>query len=164
MTTIGLVVLTWPKGALGEQPVSGSAFGLASGLFFGFSLNAVRHATLAMDPGHPVFAAVACVTVAQALQSTVLLVFLALRHPHALVAVGRSWRQSIGAGLCGAVASALWFLALGLEPAAPVRAVGVIEAPIAAVAGRRFFAERLHARQLIAGLAVVAGVVMTSVG
>ena len=80
----------------------------------------------------------------------------------ALAAVGRSWRESLAAGLCGAVASALWFLALGLAPAAPVRAVGVVEAPIAAIAGRRFFAERLHARQLIAGLAVILGVVMTS--
>ena len=66
------------------------------------------------------------------------------------------------AGLCGACASACWFLALGLAPAAPVRAVGVIEAPMAALAGRRFFAEKLHARQILAGLAVIAGVVMTT--
>jgi drug/metabolite transporter (DMT)-like permease len=162
ITSIGLAVLTWPKGAIGEQPVSGAAFGLGSGLCFGFSLNAFRHATVAMDPAHPLFAAVACVTVVQAMQSAGLLVWTGIRHPGALAAIGRSWRESLAAGLCGAVASALWFLALGLAPAAPVRAVGVVEAPIAAIAGRRFFAERLHARQLIAGLAVILGVVMTS--
>ncbi|HLK25662.1 MAG TPA: DMT family transporter [Caulobacteraceae bacterium] len=164
VTTVGLAVLTWPRGALGDQPVSGAAFGLGSGLCFGFSLNAFRHATLALDPRHALFAAVACVTVAQAIQSIVLLVFISFRHPHALAAIRRSWRGSLAAGFCGAVASALWFLALGLEAAAPVRAVGVVEAPIAAVAGRRFFAERLHPRQLVAGLAVIAGVVMTSIG
>jgi drug/metabolite transporter (DMT)-like permease len=162
VTTVGLAVLTWPKDALGEQPVSGAAFGLGSGLCFGFSLNAVRHATIAMDAAHPLFAAVACVSVVQAMQSLGLLVWIGFRHPSALAAIGRSWRESLAAGFCGAVASALWFFALALAPAAPVRAVGVVEAPIAAIAGRRFFAERLHARQLIAGLAVIAGVVMTS--
>jgi drug/metabolite transporter (DMT)-like permease len=72
------------------------------------------------------------------------------------------WRESLLAGLCGALASAGWFLALALSPAAPVRAVGVIEAPIAAIAGRRFFAEQLHTRQILAGLAVLVGVVMTA--
>jgi len=38
----------------------------------------------------------------------------------------------------------------------------VIEAPIAAFAARRFFAERLHAQQILAGLAVIVGVVMTT--
>ncbi|HZC15743.1 MAG TPA: EamA/RhaT family transporter, partial [Caulobacteraceae bacterium] len=80
----------------------------------------------------------------------------------ALTAVIRRWRESLIAGLCGACASACWFLALGLAPAAPVRAVGVIEAPMAALAGRRFFAETLHARQILAGLAVIVGVVMTT--
>jgi drug/metabolite transporter (DMT)-like permease len=62
ITTAGLLVLTWPRGATGEKPLSGAMFGLLSGLCFGFSLNAVRHATLAMEPNHPVYAAVACVT------------------------------------------------------------------------------------------------------
>jgi len=162
VTTLGLMALTWPRGAMGAQPISGAAFGLTSGLCFGFSLNAVRHAVTTLDPAHPLFASVASVSVAQAMQSTVLLVWLGLRDRKSLAAIGASWRESLAAGLCGSIASALWFLALGLAPAAPVRAVGVVEAPIAAIAGRRFFAERLHARQLLAGLAVIVGVVLTS--
>ena len=162
ITTAGLLVLTWPRGATGEKPVSGAMFGLLSGLFFGFSLNAVRHATLAIEPAHPVYAAVASVAVVQAMQAAVLTVWLGFRDRGALAAVIKGWRESLLAGLCGASASACWFLALGLAPAAPVRAVGVIEAPIAAVAARRFFAERLHAQQIVAGLAVIAGVVMTT--
>jgi drug/metabolite transporter (DMT)-like permease len=162
ITTSGLLVLTWPRGATGEKPVSGAMFGLLSGLFFGFSLNAYRHATLAMEPAHPVYAAVASVAVAQAMQAVALTVWLGFRDRGALVAVIRGWRESLIAGLCGACASACWFLALGLAPAAPVRAVGVIEAPMAALAGRRFFAETLHARQIAAGLAVIVGVVMTT--
>jgi drug/metabolite transporter (DMT)-like permease len=43
-----------------------------------------------------------------------------------------------------------------------VRALAVIEAPIAAVAGHKAFKERLTLRQLIAGAAVMAGVVLTT--
>jgi drug/metabolite transporter (DMT)-like permease len=162
ITTAGLLVLTWPRGATGEKPISGAMFGLLSGVFFGFALNAVRHATLAMEPAHPLYAAVASVAVVQAMQAAVLTVWLGFRDRSALAAVIKGWRESLVAGLCGASASACWFLALGLAPAAPVRAVGVIEAPMAALAGRRFFAERLHAQQIAAGLAVIVGVVMTT--
>jgi drug/metabolite transporter (DMT)-like permease len=168
MTSVGLGVLSWPpkaipaKGASSPQPVSGAAFGLLSGLCFGFSLNAFRHATLSMDARHPIFAALACVAIVQAMQAVTLSLWLAARDPGALRAVATGWRQSLGAGLCGACASAGWFVALALSAAAPVRAVGVVEAPMAAIAGRRFFRERLHGRQLAAGGAVLAGVLLTT--
>jgi len=163
VTTAGLAVLTWP-GALstGPRPVSGALFGGLSGVCFGFSLNAFRHAALALEPRHAVFSAVACVAIVQAAQAFFLTLYLALRDPAALRAVIVGWRQSLAAGLCGACASSGWFLALALAPAAPVRALGVIEAPIAAIAGRRFFSERLHPRQILAGSAVLAGVVTTA--
>ena len=164
VTTAGLGVLTWPRQAAGMRPASGAAFSLVSGLCFGFTLNAFRHATLALDAAHPIFAALVCVAVVQAMQSAALTAWLAVRDPAALRAVAAGWRQSVGAGFCGACASAGWFTALALAAAAPVRAVGVIEAPIAAFAGRRFFSERLQLRQVAAGAAVLAGVVMTTLG
>jgi drug/metabolite transporter (DMT)-like permease len=162
ITTAGLAVLTWPRHASGPQPVSGAFFGLLSGLCFGFSLNTFRHANLMLEPRHPIVAALTCVAVVQAAQALALTVFLGLRDRKALRAVIAGWRQSLGAGLCGACASAGWFIALTLSPAAPVRALGVIEAPIAAIAGRRFFAERLHPLQIVAGAAVLGGVLLTT--
>jgi len=162
ITTAGLAVLTWPKDATGPRPVSGAVFGLISGLCFGFSLNAYRHSGLALEPHHRIYAAMVSLAVVQAMQSFVLTAVLAVRDQAALRAVIKGWRESLAAGLCGALASSGWFIALALAPAAPVRAVGVIEAPFAAVAGRRLFAEKLHARQILAGAAVLAGVVMTS--
>ena len=165
VTTAGLAVLTWPSArSTGPKPVSGAAFGLLSGLCFGVSLNAIRHAGLALEPRHPVCSALTNVAIVQAIQAACLTAALAARDRGALRAVIAGWRQSLGAGLCGACASAGWFLALALSPAAPVRAVGVVEAPMAALAGRRLFAERLGARQLSAGGAVLAGVVMTALG
>lgn len=162
ITTAGLLALTWPKGASGPQPVSGALFGLVSGLCFGFSLNAFRHTGLALEPRHPVYSAIVGVAVVQALQASVLTLWLAICDPGSLRAVIVGWRESLGAGFCGACASSAWFVALALSPAAPVRAVGVIEAPIAALAARRFFHERLHVRQILAGAAVLVGVVLTA--
>lgn len=163
ITTVGLAILTWPtEKATGPKPVSGSLFGLLSGLCFGFSLNAFRHAAIALEPAHPVFSAVASVAIVQAVQAFFLTLYLAVRDRGALAAVFAGWRESLAAGACGAIASSGWFLALALSPAAPVRAVGVVEAPIAAVAGRRFFRERLHLQQILAGAAVLVGVVLTA--
>ncbi len=122
ITTIGLVALSWPPPEQRRASLIGAAMGLASGLFFGFSLNAFRHAALALDPAHPVFAALVCVAVVQAMQTVAMSLILAWRDPATLVEVARRWRPSLGAGLCGACASAGWFVALALSPAAPVRA------------------------------------------
>jgi drug/metabolite transporter (DMT)-like permease len=53
---------------------------------------------------------------------------------------------------------------MALSPVGPVRAVGVIEMPIAAVAGRRLFKERLTALQIVAGAITAVGVVMAALG
>jgi drug/metabolite transporter (DMT)-like permease len=163
VTTIGLVVLTWPsRQAPTGHAAAGAVFGLLSGLCFGFSLNAFRHAALAMDPRHPIVSAIVSVSIVQAMQAAALTLALLLWDPQALRAVLRSWRTSLGAGACGSCASAGWFVALALAPAAPVRALGVIEAPIAAFAGHRLFRETLHLKQILAGLAAIVGIVMTS--
>ncbi|MBB3889429.1 drug/metabolite transporter (DMT)-like permease [Phenylobacterium haematophilum] len=163
-TTAGLAVLSWPKAGAEKGAAQGALFGLASGLAFGVTLNAYRQAGVALDSAHPLFAATASVCVAQTLQSLGLLIFLGTTRPQALRAVFASWRQSLGAGFFGAAASACWFAALAMAPAGAVRAVGVIEAPIAAAAGRRLFKEMLSARQMLGGGATAIGVVMTALG
>jgi drug/metabolite transporter (DMT)-like permease len=164
VTSAALLVLTWPREASGPQPVSGGAYGLLSGLCFGYSLNAYRQASLALDAGHPFFAAAVTVTATQAVQSIGLSAVLAIWDRAALRSVFAAWRQSLLAGLCGAMASVGWLIALGLSPAAPVRALGVVEAPVAAIAGRRMFRERLSAVQWAAGALVAMGVAMTALG
>lgn len=161
-TTAGLVVLSWPARDQLRGAGLGSVLGIASGAAFAVALNAYRQAGLALDPHHPVYSGVAGVCVAQTIQTAVLLAALALWRPAALLAVARSWRPSLGAGFFGAAASACWFAALAMAPAGPVRAIGVIEAPIAAAAGRRLFKERLTPRQLAGGVMAALGVIATA--
>lgn len=164
-TTLGLLVLSWPKGeAATAGALQGSLFGLASGLAFAVALNGYRQAGMALEPDHPIYSATAALCVAQTLQSIVLTAVLALTRPQALRSVAGSWRQSLGAGFFGTLASVCWFSALALAPAGQVRAIGVIEGPIAAAAGRRLFKEKLTLVQVAGGTATAIGVVMTALG
>jgi drug/metabolite transporter (DMT)-like permease len=185
LVTAGLVALGWPRplensptrrkppaGAAetaagapaGERVVSAALLGLVAGAGFALSSNAFRQAALAFDAHAPVFAALATVLAAQAMQSAALAGWLAARNPVALVTVVSRWRESLPAGFFGAAASGLWFTAFALSPAGPVRAVGVVEMPIAAIAGRRLFAERLASWQILLLVQIAAGVCLAAVG
>jgi drug/metabolite transporter (DMT)-like permease len=161
-TTAGLAVLSWPRRDQVAGAALGTVLGLASGMAFAVALNAYRQAGIALEPHHPIYSGTASVCIAQAIQTTILLTALAIWRPAALQAVARSWRASLGAGFFGAAASAAWFAALAMAPAGMVRAVGVIEAPIAAAAGRRLFKERLSPRQLAGGVMAALGVIATA--
>lgn len=164
ITSGALAVLTWPRQAAGPRPVSGALFGLLSGLAFGYALNAYRQAATQLDPHHAIFAAVSTVCITQTVQTLALTGLLLMWDRAALRAVFAAWRQSLAAGLCGALASSCWLTALALTPAAQVRALGVIEAPISALAGRRMFKERLSLWQWLAGAGAAVGVAMTALG
>lgn len=163
IATVGLMALSWPRRAEGPRDWSAAWLGTLSGACFALSANAFRQAGLALDPVHHIPAALITVAVVQAVQSAVLIAWMSISQRSALGAALRSWRVSLGAGLFGALASAGWFSALALSPAGPVRAVGVVEMPIAAFAGRRLFAERLTLRQWLFGAVTAAGVILAAV-
>jgi drug/metabolite transporter (DMT)-like permease len=164
LTTAALLALSWPKRIEGRLDWGGGLAGLISGACYAVALNAYRVAGLQVVPDHAVVAALFTTSTTQALQTLGLGGWLALTNRSALKAVALAWKSSLGAGFFGAAASAMWLTALALAPAAPVRAVGVIEMPLSAIAGRRMFAERLTLRQLALGLLVTVGVVMATLG
>lgn len=163
-TSLALALLSWPKRTDGRAAFAGSMFGLTSGAAFAVALNAYRVAGASLEPSHPIYSATAALVAAQALQSFIMCALLAAIRPAALKAVAGAWRSSLGAGVFGTAASACWFSALALAPAGQVRAVGVIEGPIAAAAARRLFKERLSPGQLAGGALAAVGVVMTALG
>lgn len=162
--TAGLVVLSWPRRGHAKADLPGAILGLAAGAAFAVAFNGYRQAGQALDPAHPLYSAAAALLVAQIMQSVVLTAILAAGRPQALRAVTASWRASLAAGFFGSAASACWFGALALAPAAPVRAVGLIEGPIAAAVGRRLFRERIALRQWIGGALTAAGLALCAFG
>jgi drug/metabolite transporter (DMT)-like permease len=163
----GLMALAWPRTQVaGEGPRDWSAagLGLVAGAGFAISSNAFRQAALMLDAAHPPLAAQVTVVVAQALQTAALTAYLALTNRTALVIALTSWRTSLAAGFFGAAASGCWFTAFAMSPAGPVRAVGVAELPIAAITGRRMFAEKLAPWQWAAAAVTAGGVVLAAAG
>src|SRR5678815_380774 len=63
--------------------------------------------------------------VAQGLQTALLGGYLLLKEPRTVAKAVRQWRPSLLAGFMGAAASAGWFTAFAIEPAAHVRTLGL---------------------------------------
>ena len=84
--------------------------------------------------------AAACVLVAAQLLQTILLgSWLAWHDPGAVRRVLGAWRRSLLAGFMGATASAGWFTAMAIEPAAHVRTLGLVELLFSYAVSRRIF-------------------------
>jgi uncharacterized membrane protein len=64
------------------------------------------------------------------------------------------------AGLTGAFASQMWFLAFALETAAKVRTLALVEVLFAQVLSRNLFKQRLASREALGILLIVAGVIL----
>lgn len=163
LACVGLVALSWPKGArLGQGDWSAAGFGFAAGVLFAVSANLIRAATMGVASGQPWLGAAATLATVQAMQAVGLTAYLAWRDMKALRVSVASWRTSVFTGFFGTAASALWFTAFGMAPVGAVNAVSVVEAPMAAAAGRRLFRERLSMRQVLAGFVATVGVLATA--
>lgn len=134
--------------------------GLACGT--GFAISAVAYRGAALSLGTPSFLLAAACTLlaAQVLQTILLGGWLLARAPGVVGRVFRAWRVSLFAGFMGAAASAGWFTAFALQPAAHVRTLGLIELIFSYVVSRRMFKERLGKRELAGMALLAAGVVV----
>jgi uncharacterized membrane protein len=129
--------------------------GLASGTGFAFAAVGYRGAALAFGDAPYLVAAAATLLVALALQTTVLGGWLLARKPDVVLGAAREWRPSLFAGFMGAAASAGWFTAFAIEPAANVRTLGLVELIFAWLVSLKLFRERLSRLEL-AGMSLIA--------
>jgi drug/metabolite transporter (DMT)-like permease len=170
----GLAIAAGTAGVLLLSPADwGAGFtsrtallGLASGAGFAFSAVGYRGAALALEThagATPFLMAAAYTLVAAQVAQTLLLGgWLLARSAQTVVRVLRAWRASLLAGFMGAAASAGWFTAFAIEPAAHVRTLGLIELVFSYAVSRRLFREKLSRREL-AGMALLAlGVLLIS--
>jgi drug/metabolite transporter (DMT)-like permease len=95
-----------------------------------------------------------------AMQTLLLLVWLAWREPTQTLRVLESWRQSALPGLTGAAASAGWMTAMTLEPAAHVRMIGLLEVVFSYGVTVLWFREHPSLRELAATGLIVCGIVL----
>ena len=133
--------------------------GLASGSCFGVAAVGYRGAALALEGAAFPMAAAYTLVAAQALQTVLLGGGLLARNADVVVRVCREWRRSMFAGLMGATASACWFTAMAIEPAAHVRTLALIEIFFAYAIARRFFREPVSRLEAIGMLLLMGGLV-----
>lgn len=163
VATVGVVLLSAPKpdavgGAQGWWSRT-AMLGLGSGTLFALSAIGFRGAALAQGAVSPWLIGAWGVMWAQCLQSLVLGGYLAVRNPGGLLAIAKAWRLSLMAGTMGAMASAGWFTAMALRPAADVRTLGLVEVLFSYLVSRKLFKERLSTPELIGLLLVSLGLV-----
>jgi drug/metabolite transporter (DMT)-like permease len=129
--------------------------GLACGACFAVSVVGYRGATLALAGTPFLMSAAYALVVAQVFQTLVLGGWLLARHADVVRKVLAAWRISLFAGFMGAAASAGWFTAFAIAPAAHVRTLGLVELLFSYAVSRRLFRERLT-RVELAGMALLA--------
>lgn len=158
--TAGVLLLS-PAGWRAGFTSRTALLGLASGAGFAFSAVGYRGAALGLESSASFLVAAAYTLVAaQCLQTLLLGGWLLARRPQTIVRVLRAWRASLLAGFMGAAASAGWFTAFAIEPAAHVRTLGLSELIFSYAVSRKLFREKLSGPEL-AGMALLAlGVVL----
>jgi drug/metabolite transporter (DMT)-like permease len=97
-----------------------------------------------------------------ALQTLMLGGYLLVRARSVVRAVLTLWRPSLFAGFMGAAASAGWFSAFAIEPAAHVRTLGLIELVFAYAISRRLFRESFTRLERVGMGLLVAGLVLVT--
>lgn len=131
--------------------------GIASGAGFGIASVGFRGAALALEGSPFPMAAAFTLVAGQTVQTLLLGGWLLARNAEIVARVFREWRRSIFAGAMGATASACWFTAFAIEPAAHVRTLALVEILFGYIVSRRIFSERI-------GRLETAGMLLLSVG
>lgn len=166
----GLAIAAGTAGVLLLSPAGWSAgftsrtavLGLASGAGFAFSAVGYRGAALALGDTPFLLSAAYTLVAAQLLQTLLLGGWLLLRNPQTVVRVLRAWKASLLAGFMGAAASAGWFTAFAIEPAAHVRTLGLIELVFSYAVSLKLFREKLSRRELTGMTLLALGVILIS--
>ena len=162
VATAGVVILsTKPETAKGMlsnwRP---TATGLLAGLLFGVAAIGFRGGIINMPEGSFLIRASTILVLSLALQSAILLIWLAVFNRRALTASFGVWRTSLLAGFLGAFASQFWFIGFSLTSAANVRTLALVEVLMALGVSRYVFGQRLSRRQIVGVTIIVLGVVL----
>jgi drug/metabolite transporter (DMT)-like permease len=134
--------------------------GLASGTCFGIAAVAYRAASLSL--GGPNFLMQAAVTLVWTitLQTAIMALWMVLRDRAELSRVWRAWKPALFTGFVGATASFGWFIAMTLQHAAVVKALGQVEMLFTFAASVFFFKEKINGREIAGCLLITIGILV----
>lgn len=167
---VGVVILSTggqklsPADLLKQLGQPAALCGLGAGFLFAMTSIFVKRATLTVDTGDKVLAALTVLVAVLFLQTLMQGGYVLLRERDQFAKIFRGWRVSGQVGVLAALGSACWFTGFATAPVALVRAVGQVEVIFTLAFGRFYLREPL-ARSEAAGLFLVgAGVVLALIG
>lgn len=159
IATAGVLILSIKPGPLRHLfQTRPATLGLLAGLAFGLAAIGFRGGITALPDGSFLTRALTTLTLALAIQTATLLLWLALFDRRALAGSFRVWRTSLAAGFLGAFASACWFTGFSLTSAANVRTLALVEVPMAQLVARLHFKQKTTPRQYLGMATILAGV------
>ena len=157
------VMLTTLKPGMGKALLAEmrpAASGLLAAAMFGAAAIGFRGGIISLPDGGFLIRATTALVLSLALQTGILLVWMALFDRQALLGSFRVWRGSLGAGFLGAAASQCWFIGFSLTSAANVRTLALVEVILAQAVGYFWLRQKVTNRQLLGMAVIVIGVAL----
>ena len=148
------------RNVLADLTHKGALYGILSGIFFAIAAGTIREASKDLTSGDFMIRGITTLASMNTIQIVLMLAYLAKRDPSQFRKIGVNWRSSIWVGIFSVLGSAGWALAMTLENAALVRAVGQIELVFTFIASHVVLKERPSTGEWIGSLLVVGGVVL----
>ncbi len=149
------------RNVLGDLTHKGALYGIASGAIFAIAAGTIREASKLLPPENDFWCAASRYWPAlNTIQVVLMIAYLSYRDRPQLGKVWVNWRSSIWVGIFSVLGSAGWAIAMTLENAALVRAVGQIELVFTFIASHVVLKERPSAGEWIGSILVVGGVVL----
>ncbi len=155
IATTGVMLISWPQKSDQNFNWKPAFLGLLAGGLFALSAIGFRGGIRSLESENFVIAASFTLAIGLVMQAFCLSLYLLLKDKNVLIAIFKSWRQSLRAGFIGALTSQLWFLAFALETAAKVRTLALIEILFAQLVSGKLFKEKTNKRERM-GLIMVA--------
>ena len=147
------------RGVLADLTHKGARYGILSGAIFAIAAGTIREASKLLE-GDFMVRGITVLACMNTIQVVLMALYLFRRDRPQLSKVWFNWRSSIWVGIFSVLGSAGWALAMTLENAALVRAVGQIELVFTFISSRLILKERPSLGEWIGSLLVVGGVVL----
>ena len=148
------------RSLLADLTHKGALYGILSGAVFAIAAGTIREASKLLPDGDFMIRGITVLACMNTIQVVLMAAYLSRRDRPQLGKVAAHWRSSIWVGLFSVLGSAGWALAVTLENAALVRAVGQIELVFTFIASHVVLKERPSLGEWIGSILVVGGVVL----
>jgi len=148
------------RSVLADLTHKGALYGILSGAIFAIAAGTIREASKLLPDGDFMIRGITVLVCMNTIQVVLMAAYLSRRDRPQLGKVWFNWRSSVWVGIFSVLGSAGWALAVTLENAALVRAVGQIELVFTFIASHVVLKERPSAGEWLGSILVVGGVVL----